>query len=124
MLPQLSFERGYCRPDCVKCSLVCPTGAIKPITVGEKTTIQIGYAVLIKEICVINTDNVNCDLCAEVCPTGAIFMIPQIHDDPNSPKIPPIDRHMCIGCGACEHYCPTRPYSAIYVEGIDTHREI
>ena len=30
----------------------------------------------------------------------------------------------CIGCGACEYLCPSRPYSAIYVEGHEMHRSI
>ena len=29
MQPEMSYERGYCRPECKKCSEVCPTGAIK-----------------------------------------------------------------------------------------------
>ena len=28
----------------------------------------------------------------------------------------------CIGCGACEHLCPSNPLSAIYVEGYQVHR--
>ena len=27
MQPEMSFERGYCRPECTKCAEVCPTGA-------------------------------------------------------------------------------------------------
>lgn len=50
MQPEVSYERGYCRPECVKCSEVCPTGAIRPITKADKTAIQIGHAVLIQEI--------------------------------------------------------------------------
>ena len=30
----------------------------------------------------------------------------------------------CIGCGACENLCPSRPFSAIYVEGHEQHRNI
>ena len=30
----------------------------------------------------------------------------------------------CIGCGACEHLCPSRPFTAIYVEGHERHRVI
>ena len=29
-----------------------------------------------------------------------------------------------IGCGACENLCPSRPFSAFYVEGHEVHREI
>ena len=28
MQPEMSYERGYCRPECTRCSEVCPTGAI------------------------------------------------------------------------------------------------
>jgi len=117
--PNMSYERGYCRPECTKCSEVCPTGAIKPITRAEKSSIQIGCAVWSKERCIVNTDKVACDLCARKCPNAAITMI-SFADT----KIPMIDTNRCIGCGACEHLCPARPYSAIYVEGLDTHRTV
>jgi len=110
----MSYERGYCRPECVKCSQVCPTGAIRPITTAEKSSIQIGIAVWNSELCIINRDKAACDLCARKCPTGAIEMIP----------FPMIDPSRCIGCGACEHLCPSRPHSAIHVEGVETHRVI
>jgi ferredoxin len=124
MQPHLSFERGYCRPECVTCSQVCPTGAIRPITPAEKSAIQIGYPVWQKSLCVVITDKVNCDLCERKCPTAAITRIPQDASDPSSLKIPIKDTARCTGCGACEHLCPTRPYSAIYVEGVESHRAI
>ncbi len=36
--------------------------------------------------------------------------------------IPEVDPQTCIGCGACEHACPTRPFRAIFVEGNAVHR--
>jgi ferredoxin len=122
--PRLSYERGYCRPECVKCSEVCPSGAIRPITTAEKSAIQIGIAVWNKDICIINTDKVSCTLCSRKCPTGAIAMIPQDAGDAASQKIPMVDTNRCIGCGACEHLCPSRPYSAIAVNGVETHRTV
>jgi len=41
-----------------------------------------------------------------------------------SPQFPVVDTERCIGCGACENLCPSRPLSAIYVEGHQTHRVI
>ena len=45
-------------------------------------------------------------------------------DDGKSLKIPVVNTERCIGCGACENLCPSRPFSAIYVEGHEMHRII
>lgn len=124
MQPEMSYERGYCRPECTKCSEVCPTGAIRRITVADKSAIQIGHAVWIKQNCVVLTDDVECGNCARHCPTNAILMIPSDAEKQDSPKIPAINTERCIGCGACENLCPSRPFSAIYVEGHERHRII
>jgi len=123
MQPEMSFERGYCRPECTKCSEVCPAGAIKPIDVAEKSSTQIGHAILIKENCIAITDGVSCGNCARHCPAGAIFLT-KIDDGENSYEMPVVDTERCIGCGACEYHCPARPFSAIYVEGHERHRII
>lgn len=124
MQPEMSYERGYCRPECTCCSNVCPTGAIRPITVEDKTAIQIGRAVWIKKNCLPAIDGTACNNCAHHCPTGAIQMVPSDPENEDSPKIPAINEAKCIGCGACENLCPSRPYSAIYVEGFERHGEI
>ena len=124
MQPEMSYERGYCRPECTKCADVCPAGAIRPITREEKSSVQIGHAVWIKKNCIPLTDGQSCGNCARHCPTGAIQMVPTVEGDKKAPKIPVINTERCIGCGACEHLCPARPFSAIYVEGHERHREI
>ena len=124
MQPTMSYEHGYCRPECTRCSEVCPAGAIKKIDKPEKTSIQIGHAVWIKKNCVVLTDEVECGNCARHCPSGAIEMVPLDHDNEDSPKVPAINEAACIGCGACEYVCPSRPFSAIYVEGHEVHRKI
>lgn len=124
MQPTMSYERGYCRPECTKCGDVCPTGAINPITRAQKSATQIGHAVWIKKNCVPLTDGVECGNCARHCPTGAITMVPVDPKDERSLKIPAVNEARCIGCGACENLCPARPFSAIYVEGHEVHREL
>lgn len=124
MQPEMSYERGYCRPECTRCSEVCPTGAIRPITVADKSATQIGHAVWVKKNCVPLTDGVECGNCARHCPTGAIQMVPSDPLLEGSPKIPVVNTERCIGCGACENLCPARPFSAIYVEGHEVHREV
>lgn len=124
MQPESSYERGYCRPECTRCSEVCPSGAITPITAAEKSSVQIGHAVWVKANCVPLTDGVECGNCARHCPVGAITMVHSVADDEESPKIPAVNTERCIGCGACENLCPARPFSAIYVEGHENHRTI
>ena len=124
MQPEMSYERGYCRPECTKCSEVCPAGAILPVTAAEKSSVQIGHAVWIRANCVPLTDGVDCGNCARHCPSEAITMVPSDTADPDSPKIPVVNTERCIGCGACENLCPARPFSAIYVEGHERHRTI
>ena len=121
MQPEMSYEDGYCRPECTRCSEVCPAGAIRPITVAEKSSTRIGHAVWIKKNCLPVADGVECGNCARHCPSGAIFMVHIDANDDESPKIPVIDTERCIGCGACENLCPARPFSAIYVEGHERH---
>ena len=122
MQPESSYERGYCRPECTKCSEVCPTGAIRKITAADKSAVQIGHAVWVKENCIPLTDDVECGNCARHCPAGAILMVPSDPDRDDSPRIPVVNTERCIGCGACENLCPARPFSAIYVEGHERHR--
>ena len=124
MQPESSYERGYCRPECTRCSEVCPAGAINPITVADKSSVQIGHAVWVKDNCIPLTDGVECGNCARHCPVGAITMVHSDADDENSLKIPVVNTERCIGCGACENLCPSRPFSAIYVEGHEVHRVI
>ena len=122
--PVMSYELGYCRPECNRCSKVCPAGAIKPIRHEDKASTQIGHAVWVKKNCIPLTDGVECGNCARHCPVGAIEMVPSNPDDEESAYVPAVNEARCIGCGACEYLCPARPFSAIYVEGHEVHKEV
>ncbi|MDR2928044.1 MAG: 4Fe-4S binding protein [Cytophagaceae bacterium] len=134
MQPEMTFEKGYCRPECVECSLVCPSHAINEITVADKTAISIGQAVWIRDNCIVHTDGLPCTACERHCPTGAIKLMPHGgghqhrhrggEPNPDAHNTPVIDNTLCIGCGACEYHCPARPFSAIYVEGNEVHHAI
>ena len=124
MQPEMSFERGYCRPECTKCSEVCPAGAILRITPEEKTAWKVGTAHLDYDLCIVANGEVDeCGNCARHCPAGAIMMIAKDPDSTEEHKvrIPAVDGARCIGCGACENLCPARPLSAITVDGYAVH---
>jgi len=122
MQPEMSFERGYCRPECTRCSQVCPTGAIQAVRQEDKSFIHIGHAVWIEQNCIPVVNGDHCGACAKHCPMDAIQMVEHTTADGRTVQVPAIDRERCIGCGKCEHLCPARPFSAIYVEGNTTHQ--
>ncbi len=124
MQPESSYENGYCRPECVKCSEVCPSGAIIRLTTAEKSSTQIGHAVWVRENCLPANGGPRCGHCEHHCPTGAITMVETDLGGERPVKIPVVNRERCIGCGACEYLCPARPQAAIYVEGHEVHRTI
>ena len=124
MQPEMGFDKGFCRPECTHCSEVCPTGAIQPVTTSEKSSIQVGHAVWVKEFCLPAADGTKCGNCSRHCPNGAIEMIEVDGPDGKKVEIPSVDTERCIGCGACEYVCPARPISAIHIVGHEVHKEI
>lgn len=138
MQPVMDYSVSYCDYDCTLCSEVCPAGAIKPLTVDEKQSIHIGLAVYSREDCLISKGTLLCGVCRDACPAAAISLIPDYNEPLNETELetlaqmpadertraqyrlyPKIDADLCIGCGACQHSCPTK---AIIVDGFSVHR--
>jgi ferredoxin len=119
--PVVRFDRGFCNYDCTICTEVCPSRALTKIeSLDEKHLLQIGRVIFMKENCVVEMQESSCGACAEHCPTGAVHMIP--YGDPSkSLTLPEVDPDLCVGCGACEHVCPVRPFRAIYIDGLEKH---
>lgn len=116
--PGLSYEYGYCRPNCVICGEVCPAGAIKPVSVATKKTIQIGCASVDFSRCIVHTDKVQCTACHRICPAKAVDLV-KLEDSKLSRPVVNADK--CIGCGGCEYICPAFPLAAIVVTGEKAH---
>ena len=118
MQPKLDYHKSFCNFDCVKCTEVCPTGAITKQTPEQKQTIQIGVARFMQESCIVTIDRTDCGACSEHCPTKAVHMV-----EWEGLRLPEVIPDLCVGCGACEYACPTEPYKAIYVESNLVHLE-
>ncbi len=114
--PRMGYENGWCRPECTACSEVCPAGAILPVTREEKLSHKIGTAKVNLELCLAAKGEAGCGNCARHCPVGAVRMVRS-----EGHRVPVVAEEQCIGCGACENLCPSRPLSAITVDGISVH---
>ena len=115
--PKMNYDASYCNYECTTCGDVCPTGAILPLSIMEKKLVQIGKAVFIKDDCVVAAKKKDCAACSEHCPTKAVSTVPY----EGKLKIPELNNDICIGCGACEHACPTTPRKAIYITSNSVH---
>jgi len=119
--PLAVMREGYCEYNCNLCTQVCPTQALRPLTLAEKQTDTIGLAVFDKNSCIPYKQNKDCLVCEEHCPTpqkAIKFQIKEvIHTDGSRKKVkfPYVDETLCIGCGICEYKCPLPGKAGIIV---------
>ena len=103
----IDFEKGehFCSYNCHKCSKVCPSGAIKKLSLQEKQNTKIGTAYV--------SDNCfGCEICANLCPKEAISII-------DNKAV--VNSDKCIGCGKCASVCKA---GAIKITGETEQRRI
>jgi ferredoxin-type protein NapF len=105
--PRLVPRIGYCEEYCNFCGRVCPTEAIRPLSVEEKRKIQMGVAKIDKTRCIAYEEGKICLVCNEQCSYHAV-----VGDDK---KRPMVKEEICTGCGICENKCPVDGESAIIV---------
>lgn len=103
----IEFGKNYCSYNCNKCSDICPSGAIRRLSLKEKRKTQIGTANVNPDICI------QCGLCVRECPRSAITK--------QQGDFPIINKNICVGCGACQAVCPV---SAIKVSPIETQKTL
>ena len=86
--------------DGLLCMHKCPTGALSPVPLEQ---IDMGTAVWHEETCA-RTRHEECTYCVDQCPVGeeAIRVVESRIE---------VRQDGCVGCGVCEHYCPTVPKS-------------
>lgn len=120
--PHLVARIGGCEKNCNACGQVCPTSAIRKLSLDEKSFAKIGSAVIDRSRCIAWEQDKPCLICDEACQYNAI--------DSRSETIqgvkllrPFVDERICIGCGICESRCPLEGQSAIQVCSIGEERK-
>jgi MauM/NapG family ferredoxin protein len=108
--PKMEPRLAPCDQNCNVCGKVCPTQAIRSLSLEEKTHAKVGTAVLRKEMCLVWAENKLCLICDEICPYNAIVFRPV-----EGYRRPVVVASKCNGCGFCEQRCPVKGDSAIVV---------
>lgn len=98
----IDYQDSFCDYDCHRCSEVCPSGAIRKLSLAQKQKTQIGLAEIDESKCI------KCGLCVMKCPREAISK--------EDGGFPLVNSDMCIGCGACHSACPVKAISIAAVE--------
>jgi MauM/NapG family ferredoxin protein len=111
--PKITARLAGCEQGCNLCGQVCPTAAIRPLSLEEKPFAKVGTARIDKTRCIAWEQDKKCLICDEICPYNAIvsqFVAGHLI------TVPVIDEDKCNGCGYCECKCPVTGESAIIVE--------
>jgi len=126
--PVLDMDIGYCEFDCTLCGQVCPTGAIRELSLEEKQKIKIGQSFVDKNRCMPYAFGRPCIVCEEHCPTPEKAISVEEVEIINAAgeKIivqqPHVDPELCVGCGICQNKCPIKDRSGIYVTSVGETR--
>ncbi len=115
--PVLAARHGPCEPDCNLCGVVCPSGAIRGLTLNEKRWAKIGTSVVTPGRCIAWNNSKSCVVCQEVCPYGAVKIVPREQaaalttgiaglQITGGYPVPVVNAEKCFGCGYCEQHCP------------------
>ena len=108
--PKMDLRFAPCEQNCNVCGKVCPTQAIRSLSLEEKTHAKVGTAVLRKELCLVWAQDKLCLICDEICPYNAI-----VFRTVEGYRRPVVIASRCNGCGFCEQRCPIQGESAIVI---------
>ncbi|MGQ9662747.1 MAG: 4Fe-4S dicluster domain-containing protein [Kiritimatiellia bacterium] len=118
LTPVLRIKPGYCAEFCNACNLVCPTLAIRRLSLEQKQKVAIGIARIDRSTCIAWAQGKYCMVCDEYCPYKAIHS-----EEQRGVPTPVVLEDRCRGCGLCQTVCPGKG-PAIRVVGIQPQRRL
>lgn len=89
--------------DGLHCANTCSSGALLPL--GDALQIRMGRAEVYESLC-LRTQDKDCTLCVERCPIGETALR---FSGAGAPEV----LAECVGCGVCQHTCPTTPKAIV-----------
>ena len=114
-----------CHQDCNFCGQVCPTGAIRPVSIAAKRKTPMGLAVVNTRACLPHRGERDCQLCHDECRAAGYDAIEMLEirlpvgevpegvlsaleiEDAGRILAPFVNAAACVGCGLCEYRCHT-----------------
>jgi ferredoxin len=121
--PVAVLTHAGCHQDCNFCTQVCPTGAIRALTIDQKRATSMGLAQIDRRTCLAHAGRQDCRLCVDECDAAGYRAIElrrielPLDDIPEGVfsdfeldqmshiDAPFVDAAACVGCGLCEYRC-------------------
>jgi ferredoxin len=114
--PRVVADWSGCEPTCDNCGRVCPTGAVRALSLQEKQAARIGLALVDRKTCLPYAGRGTCQLCVDECRMAGYNAIEFLRvggevnekGEPveDSGYLAPVVREdRCVGCGLCQMRC-------------------
>ncbi|MHC4715496.1 MAG: 4Fe-4S binding protein [Planctomycetota bacterium] len=113
--PQARTDLAACDATCNICGQVCPTGAIRALSLDRKRKVKMGLVAVDKKTCLPWQDR-ECGVCVTTCRTAGYealeFRLVNVELDENDMPVedtgqlaPIVLPDRCVGCGLCQQAC-------------------
>jgi NAD-dependent dihydropyrimidine dehydrogenase PreA subunit len=114
--PKVEADWAGCDSSCNACGQVCPTGAIRSLTIDEKRVTRMGLAFVNEQTCLPYAGDGDCDYCVKECQAAGYDAIEYLQvgtelDEQGQPiadsgfLAPVVLGDRCVGCGLCQTRC-------------------